>query len=636
MSPALLLGALAQLVVVVAIGWVVADHALRWARGHISRGPQGGLPEGIGVVEHALASIGGFALFAFVAMTAHMVTGGAVFGTPGILLLAAAPLLVFGLIKKRWPHDVPWLKVGLFAALLIAIYVAPVLIEGSGVRAGDSSWHMGWTEQLLAGEVVPTGPAPVFGTNAYPWGWHAFTAAMVRLVPGSSPLVAQEALHLIILFALAAGAACLARRLSADSGWMGAGAATLIGGWGWLVAREPQFVASPREARFGADLVAASPNSVYELLPPAFPRELGLVVLALAGVLIVLAVRTADRRLAVCAGVACGLVGLISVPLFVSALLWVLVGALLAGRGARLRMLASMALPALVTFALWAGPTVAGYVRYGGFVNVTSHLGVEWPLLVALAAWGLLLPASLAGLYLAAKRATTSARVILGFAVVATGMLALARARTALDWNLAGNATLLHQGRVWPVAHLLGAALAGVALKAAYDHLARRSQRGALAGAAAVFLVGAASPVLAAGGLTEILRAHESGFVYGSPDFQPGSFVMEAAAVLDPDDVVAATGGRGANSLGFWLFQFSGCRIALFDDPRLEGNDLRIRYADLAAAYDARMASGGFEADYAAIPLSMTRPVVGESVTEVVAEGEFLGETWQLLRAPDP
>ena len=36
----------------------------------------------------------------------------------------------------------------------------------------------------------------------------------------------------------------------------------------------------------------------------------------------------------------------------------------------------------------------------------------------------------------------------------------------AFDWTLAGNATLLHQGRVWPPMHLLGAALAGAALVA--------------------------------------------------------------------------------------------------------------------------------------------------------------------------
>lgn len=632
MRAALLLGALAQLGLAAAIGWVVGDSALRWAGGHISRVAGDGLPDGIGLPERALASIGGFTVFAAAAMAVHMVGGGAVFGAPWIVPVAGAAVLLLGISRRRWPRRVPWPKAGLFAALLVAVYVTPVLIEGSGVRAGDSSWHMGWTEQLLAGEVTPSGPAPEFGSNAYPWGWHAFSAALVRLVPGSSPLVAQEALHLLILFGLPLGAACLARRIMAGTGWAAAGAASLIGGWGWLVARGPEFVASPREARFGADLVAASPNSVYELLPPAFPRELGLVVLGLAGVLLVLAVRTEDRRLAVCAGAACGLVGLVSVPLFVSGLLWMLVAALLAGRGARLRMLAAMGLPALATFALWAGPTVAKYVRYGGFVNITSRLGVEWPLPVALAAWGLLLPAALAGLYLAARRSTTSARVVLGFAAAAALMLLLARARAAFQWDLAGNATVLHEGRVWPVAHLLGAAFAGVALKAAYDRLARSASGVAGAGAAAFFLLGAVSPVLASGGMTEVLRTHEGGFMYGSSDFQPGSFVIEAARVLDPGDVVDTTGGPEANALGFWLFQFSGCRIAAYDDVRLSNNDLRIRYAELAASYDARMGSTGFIPDYRAAPISAAlRPAPGA----VVVEGEYRGETWQLVRLGD-
>ena len=62
-------------------------------------------------------------------------------------------------------------------------------------------WHLGWTEQLLGGDPFPTGPAPEFGRNAYPWGLHATMATMVRLAPGTDPLVAFETLHLVLIAA---------------------------------------------------------------------------------------------------------------------------------------------------------------------------------------------------------------------------------------------------------------------------------------------------------------------------------------------------------------------------------------------------------------------------------------------------
>jgi hypothetical protein len=630
-SPATLAGAVAQVLLAGILGWVVAERAHAWAEARGSR-PEPEPRGSLGLPEQALCAVVGFVALSVLLMAANLVTAGAVLGSSFVVPAVGVAVLVAGAFRRRWPSGVPWLGLALFAAVLIAIYESPVLLEGSGVRAGDASFHMGWTQQLLGGEAVPTGPAPELARNAYPWGFHAVTATLVRLVPGTNTLVAQEALHLLILLAIPLAAACLARRLRPGSGWFAAGAAALIGGFGWVAARAPVFIPSPSEARFGADLVVASPNSVYELLPPAFPRELGLAVLGAAGLLIVLAASGNDRRYGALAGLATGLAGLISVPLLGTGVVWAAGAAALAGKGARLRMLGAILIPALAVFALWLGPVALNYVQHGGFVNITPRLGTEWPLPVALASWGLLLPLAVAGLWVSWKGGAPAGRVVLALAAGTVAMLLLAKARGMLGWDLGGNPTFLHQGRVWPVAHLLGAAFAGASLAAVYSWLSARSIVLPRASIAAVMVAGAASPVLASMGLREILATHDHGFVYGSENFAPGSFVMEAASVLDPSDTVMTVPARGSNSLGFWLFQFSGSRIGNYDDPRLDGNDLRIRYKDLAEEWDARMASGGFEPDYVAMKLSSSgEPAQGDG--EVVARGEFLDGHWVLVEA---
>ncbi|MGH2750153.1 MAG: hypothetical protein ACRDK3_04675 [Actinomycetota bacterium] len=569
-------------------------------------------------------------------LVAHAALRGAVFSSPVVVPLVGLALVGFGLLGGAWPRPAggerrekapAWLPAVGLAVVLFGIFATPVFLEGTGVRAGDSTLHMGWTEQLLRGESVPPGPAPEVARNAYPWGFHAVMATMIRLVPTTNTFVAQEAMHLLFLLGLSLACACLARRLHRGSGWAGAACGTLIAGWGWVSAKRVDFVASPLEARYGADMVAASPNSVYELFPPALPRELGLVVLAAAGLLVLLTVRSGDRRVGLLAGVTCGLVGLISVPLFFTALVWALVGAALAEPGTRVRMWLVVTAPALVVFGLWAGPVVFNYLRYDGFTNVTSQLGVEWPPLIALASWGFLAPLALAGIVLAWRSGTTEARVILGFAAGVAVMLALARARSAFEWSLAGNATALHQGRIWPVAHLLGAAFGGAALAAGWQWLRARSEFLAPLAVATLVVAGSISLWLSSQAFAHILREHEDSFLYTREEFAPGSFILNASAQLDPSDVVQAPPNEH-NVLGFWLFQFSGARVNGHSDSRYPGNELRIRYRELARRYAETMSSGGFAVDYVPVPAAE----VGDDASDaVVAEGPFRGETWVLV-----
>lgn len=606
-----LAGSVAQLVAACVTGWALSELVLR--RIESERTPAWGLP------ERALAAVVGFVALCVALMVLHMATGGAVFGVSFVVPLAAVVVAVFGLRRDGIPRGVPWVPLAALCLVLAAVFVAPDLVAGPGIRTGDPPWHLGWTEQLLHGEAVPTGPAPELGRNAYPWGLHAVMATLTRLVPGTDPLMALEALHFLLAFALPLAAACLARRVRPDAGWAGALAMAFVGGWGWITARGADFVTSPTQARYGADLVVASPNSVYELLPPALPRELGLVLLAAFGVFLARALDAHADRWRVAAGVTAGLVGLVSVPMFVSALVWTAAAIVAARKGEHLRTSWELILAAFVVFGLWLGPVVVNFVRLGGFVDITPQLGKEWPVPTSLASWGLLLPLALAGGAVAARRGG-GGRLILGFAAATSLLLALALARKSFNWELGGNATLLHQGRVWPPAHLVGAALAGVALTTVFAWGWSRRRALALAGGAALLIVGAASPVLASIRLTEIVEEHEDGFIYGRDDLAPGSFVREAAELLGPADVVAV---RGSDALAFHLFEFSGCRLADYDDARLVGNDLRIRFAEPAEEWDRRMAAGGFDATYEVVPLA--------EAADALVQGEFEGEQWGLV-----
>ena len=622
MTASTLLGAAAQLAVVAVAGWVAGGLLVDLLRRLGGPGTLWDLGEA-DWPERALLAVVGLVALSAALMVVHLVTGGAVFGVPGVVPLVLFGIAWWGWRRRRLPRGLPWPAIAGAALALGLVYALPAIAGGSGLRTGDTPWHMGWTEQLLAGDPVPTGPAPRFGANAYPWGFHAVLATMVRSIPGTTPQVAVEALGVLLATALPLAAACLARRIRADAGWWAAGAAGCVGGFGWLGAHDVEFVTSPSEARFGADLVVASPNSVYELFPPALPRELGLVLLAGAGLMLLSTLRSSGGRAGLAPGLATGLVGLVSVPMFVSAALWALLAGVLHEPGSRRRFAGSLGLAALATFALWASPVATDLVRFGGFVDITPRLGREWPLPQALAAWGLLFPLALGGAALTMRRGGRSASALTSWALATALLLALARIRALLDWGLGGNATVLHQGRVWPVAHLLGSVLAGVALAWLARTLTGRWRAMGALGAALALAAGAVSPVLASRSLTGTIRAQEGGFTYGAADLAPGSFLRRVAARVDSSDVLEV---RGPPRLALVLWQFSGVRLASYDDPRLERNDLRIRFRELARAWDRRMEAGGFQADLLVVPRAGVPPGA-----RVLDRGRFGSRTWAFV-----
>ncbi|HEU4480414.1 MAG TPA: hypothetical protein VFS18_00890, partial [Actinomycetota bacterium] len=177
MSAGTLLAALAQLVILGGTGYAVGNRILRkvFSERHF------------GAPERALAAVIGILVFSVALMLAHIATRGFVFGTPGVVPLAALVVLGVSMRVPSRPRPRRWDVVALIllGAVLMGIYLVPALAAGSSVRTGDPPWHLGWTEQLLAGEPVPVGPAPELARNAYPWGYHSVIATAVRLVPGT-------------------------------------------------------------------------------------------------------------------------------------------------------------------------------------------------------------------------------------------------------------------------------------------------------------------------------------------------------------------------------------------------------------------------------------------------------------------
>jgi hypothetical protein len=204
---------------------------------------------------------------------------------------------------------------------------------------------------------------------------------------------------------------------------------------------------------------------------------------------------------------------------------------------------------------------------------------------------------------------------LVGAAIV---LLGLSIARGRFDWGLFGNETLLHQGRFWPPAHLLASALGGVGLVTLYGWM--RPRLLAIVATASVLAVGAISPMYASLGLTQIIEREADGFLYGGDDIRESGFVRRAAAHLDSDDVIRAEGGE---LLTFYLFQFSGVRIAWAGSPPVPENPWRIRFRELAERWHERESTDDFLVDWTG-----TKRSFADGVIEV---GLFRDERWRLL-----
>ena len=620
MSLGLLISAFLQLIAFIVVGY--------FAGAMLKANRSGRDVEGFSWPERILLIVPGFVAFAVVLMIVNIITIGFVFGTPGIVPLAAIAVVAFGWRRERGIPEIPWLLVAGAILVLGLIYVLPVILNGTGVRTGDPPWHLGWTQQLLHGLPVPVGPAPEIAPQLLSLG----PSRDARLLdPAGSGFRSPQRFR---------GAACrhgsgpavdggLSRPAPGPAGWLaGSGGDRSDRRLRLALLRERRvhhnskrvpLRSGPRRRvaqRCVRDVAAgiATARSAWSCSArpraPAWSRYDGPI-----------------ERIAVLAGVVAGLSGLVNLPMLIGALVWLGAATVAAPAGSRRKLGLAMLVPALVVMLPWAGKVVVNYVRFGGFLSTSPSLGVEWPLRTALWSWGILLFLSVLGVVLAVVLRPSGGRTMLALLGGSVVLLVLAIARGAQDWDLWGNATLFHQGRIWPPLHLLGGAFGGYGLALLFVWLRERIRVGAFVAIAAIVAFGAISPVVAARGFGRILEANAEGFVYGSPDYAEGSFAQRVSSHFGPDDTVQviAEGGAAERQLAFSLFGFSGVRLAGYNDPRLAGNDLRIRYADLAREYDERTANDNFEVDYAVV-------LIEEATEEPLETGTFAGREWALVR----
>ncbi|MDQ4065754.1 MAG: hypothetical protein M3161_06880, partial [Actinomycetota bacterium] len=316
---------------------------------------------------------------------------------------------------------------------------------------------------------------------------------------------------------------------------------------------------------------------------------------------------------------------IVNVPMFVSAIVWGTALAVLTRREVGVRPVATAAVVTFAVFGTWAVPVIYDFVRFDGFTDVAT-LGVEWELLDGVAAWGLLVPLALAGIGITVTQPAILRRALLAFAASALALLVITWVRAFLGWDVFANETLLHQGRYWPPLHLIAAAFAGIAITVGYGWLRTRSKLLALSAAVVVLGIGAISPVYASIGLTRTIDERKDGFLYATPELVDGSPVRAAADEMDPDEIMVVEDG---DVLAFYLWQFSGTRIADSDDSFVDTNPWRIRYRELARRWYVAERAGDFEPDWA-FSKSLTR--ASDDERRVVT---FRGETWQYGRIRD-
>src|SRR5436305_7649771 len=265
-------------------------------------------------------------------------------------LLMAQPLVGVSVLAHRWPlrivvvaaaaaavvlrrpklPAIDWRRVAL-PAVAAALVSMPVWLAPGGAYPGsDILWHEGWIHQLTGGMPAPGG-IYAHVPNAYPWLEHSLAALIVSLF-GIDVAAALGAVEYLMLLVLGLGSYLLARSLRLGERAAGWSSALAIGGGGigWLLAGGPAALLSvahygnattPPGLRpyvqgldaYGGDLLLSpAPTPALGNVPPALPRELGLVLLPVVLWLAIGAAGERSVRRAAAAGAVAGLATLAS------------------------------------------------------------------------------------------------------------------------------------------------------------------------------------------------------------------------------------------------------------------------------------------------------------------------------------
>jgi hypothetical protein len=523
-------------------------------------------------------------MLVFVAMVAHMISGGGVFQHPSWIRTITAALAAVLLGRKlqtggglRPPSPEAW---GLFGAVVLAglVWGSPLARMLPVGHVGDQNLHMGWANQLLNGEATPTAALTGDIPNFYPWLFHALVAFLASFT-GPRAFDAQPALLLVQVGGAVLGFYALGRALTRRHiTGLGAGLfGAMSGGFGFVMLRGPDLVVDPRAeggraaVRFMGDLLyRRSYNLSFHNLAPVFPRDIAYALTCGFLLLLILALERRSRLLLVAAGGALGLIGLTGGETFLVSVAIALLSSFVTARGDRIRAAALVLAPALGLWALWAVPVALNLRRLGGFVDTASALVALPPLAIA-GAWGSALPLAILGWLKRPKELTLAGTRVIAIVLV-TGAVALLVSGGVARILGPGFTTLGRAHRYWPLLYLGVALLAALGLTAWSDLRVGRSLK--IGGSVLVTALALGSPVLGSLALPQVipspppLRTALSGDAHAPLNLLVSGGEQRCTAAVPPDIAPLA-------------FAYSGYRFVWFPYSTEDPTRARIRWAGI-------------------------------------------------------
>jgi hypothetical protein len=524
--------------------------------------------------------------FVLMLMVVHILTGGEVFGRPGLVRAVTAATGILLSVRKLRGNPSPRMATS-EKMMLLGLVVLAGLVWGSPIarmlpigHVGDQILHMGWANQLLNGEPTPTAALTGEIPNFYPWLFHAFVAFVACFMPVTRAFDAQGAVLLLQVGGAVLSLYALGRELT-EQHVTGIGAAlfgAMAGGFGFLTLSGPALVVDPRAEggsaalQYMGDLLyRRSYNLAIHNLAPTFPRDVAFALTHSYLLLLVIGIKRRDGRLLAGAGLTLGLIGLTGAETF---LIGLITAALVCAFSNNVRSGPALLLiiaPSLMLWGLWAGPLALNFMRLGGFVNTASPL-VALPPLGVVGSCGI---ASLVGLYGCLKRPeglSSDASGVIWALLAATGTMILV---SGFIVELAGPgfATLGRAHRYWPLAYLGLALWAAVGLTSFLNRWSSK-RAVALGGSFLVAALALPSPLLASIALPhelpppQLLRISLEGDV-SSP--------LNLLASSTESQCTAAVPRMIARS----AFAYTGFRLVWFPYSTNDPTRARIRWAGI-------------------------------------------------------
>jgi F0F1-type ATP synthase membrane subunit c/vacuolar-type H+-ATPase subunit K len=310
-------------------------------------------------------------------------------------------------------------------------------------------------------------------------------------------------------------------------------------------------------------------------MTPPFPRDLTFALLPVFLLLLIRGVRRGSKLYLVAAGAVLGGMGLAQggEAFLVAALTAVIVILMTFRDGVPLR-LASVLVPGIILYGIWAVPLMINYFRHGGFFDM-SRSSLDFPLWSAIASWGIILPLGVYGVLRALPwTRTNKALTVLGAFLLSglTGLIGSVVIEIVLG---EGVGPLSRRHRYWPILCLAVALFAAVGATDLFERLRRRRRRtGVFFFAALIVLLAIPSPLLASLAypdgvklpvvITESLR-DETHTLLNELDTRSGA-VRTVGAIWLTDEIFAFTGHR---------------LVAIVLGRELEENKARVRWRDI-------------------------------------------------------